>query len=348
MQELAAAGALLAAELLVFYILGTGLPYHREDGLRSVSENVLAGFFLYTGVFEGVAVVCTWLGTTLTTLCRVWAVILSVMTAASLVTRLGAWTGYVRWFRKHHRRHAAEPLLVLVALSYAFYSVCAGFTAEDSRATVSTMTTDMLNDTMSTVDPATGEKLAMMSPSVLLNRWPAGLSFLCRVSWLKPLTVTHFVTEALVVILSVMVLWRLFFHLFDGRKTKAFAAVLIAVAAEIFSRTVYTPSGLLEGCGWSGEAVFANIVVPAVLLLVLMMYEHDGKALFAHLFLAGIVAVGTCKWGILLYAVLLIAVMIPEMIAGRRGVHFLRMLACLVVPALGMTLCYFLPGIPCA
>ena len=51
MQELAEAGVLLAAELLIFYILGTGLPYHREDGLRSVSENVLAGFFLYAGDF---------------------------------------------------------------------------------------------------------------------------------------------------------------------------------------------------------------------------------------------------------------------------------------------------------
>lgn len=348
MQELAAAGVLLAAELLIFYILGTGLPYHREDGLRSVSENVLAGFFLYAGVFEVIAVICTWLGMTLTMLCRVWAVALSAMTAVSLVMRIGTWTEHVRWFRKHHRRHAAEPLLVLTALAYAAYCICSGFTVTDSGATVSTMTTDMLNDTLSTFDPATGEKLTMMSPSVLLNRWPAGLSFLCRVSGLKPLTIARFETEALVVILSVIVLWRLFFHLFDGRKTEAFAAVLIAVAAEIFSRTVYTPSGLLEGCGFSGEAVFANLVVPTVFLLVLMMYEHDGKALFMHLFLAGVVSVGTCKWGILLYAVLLIAVMIPEMIIGKRGRHFLRMLACLVVPALGMALCYFLPGIPCA
>lgn len=348
MQELAAAGALLAAELLIFYILGSGLPYHREDGLRSVSETVLAGFFLYTGVFEGIAVAITWLGMSMTMLCRTWAVVLSAMTAVSFVMTVGPWTDHIRYFRKNHRRHAAEPVLVLVTLGLALYCICSGFTAEDSGSTVSTMTTDLLNDTLSTYDPATGEKLTMMSPSVLLNRWPAGLSFLCRVSGLKPLTVTRFETETLVVILSVIVLWRLFYHLFDGKKTEALAATLIAVTAEVFSRTRYTPSGLLEGCGFSGEAVFANVVIPAVLLLVLMMYEHDGRALSVHLFLAGIVSVGTCKWGILLYSVILVAALVPEMIAGKRGRHVLRMFLCLIVPALGMALCYFFPGIPCA
>lgn len=346
MTEWLISGAAVCAALLIFYIIGMILPPARGNGERSAAETVIAGFLLTLGAFEITCVIATWAGTGLTLFVYIWGGILCAGVAFSFVKYFGTWAKNIGWNVRHFKFRPSVLIFVLAAFAAAAFAMVSPSLAGDGF-TVRRMSTDLLNDTLSTYDPETGTPLSVIQPSVLLERWPVFLEFAARLTGLKAVTCGRVCGEILTVLLSAMIIWRIFMRLFDKDTAKACCASCFALLTEIFSRTAYTPAGLLFGAGWSGEAVFANIILPAVILIALIMQDMpDAPQPFALLVFCGIGAAATCPSGILIEPLLIVACLLPEAIASRRAGHIVRMLIGLVPAAAGILICLLVPAIP--
>jgi hypothetical protein len=345
MDTLLRSGMFVLSALFVFYCIGFLLPFSDEDGGTSASETICGGLLITVSVFELSSVLCVLAGVKLMTCLYIGGGAVIVLFVTSVVLHIGDYGHRVRWWAGHYRFSPYFLPLLAGVLFTAWAAVSmAGKTGSLAAAQ---MNTDLYKNAAAAFDGATGAALDAISPAALLARWPIGGEFVSLTFGLSPIRLIRIGYPVLIIILSSLIVYRLGWHLFGQSKGKATLLTLLSILSLFFFRTAYSPEGLLFGEGGSGEAAFVHVIVPAVLLLSICIYEtrECGRHVFL-LFLAGGAGLFTCETAVYLMPFLILSSGLAAVLLSRNWKKIVPVLGCVIIPLAAFALQYFVSGIP--
>lgn len=345
MIELMEAGFLAFFELLIFYILGFNLPMNAEEGKTSIAENICSGFLIYTAVFEGAAAYTTWLELSLTMFFYIWSAILSGMVIFTFVFQIRRWGRRIGSFFHHVKFH---PLFLLALLSFVFLAVTAVIGAgTDALHTTAGMATDLYYDSLGGYDAITGEKLTAMTSVDLLLRWRVCGEYICALTGLNSVLVTH-VTETIVTVaLFCMISYRIGWHLFGEKSGTASLFLTVTSLAVFFFASPDSKYAAFFQSAYSGKVMFAFIIIPSMILVSLQIAGNEHwRHLFILVFCAGAAAVCLSDAAWYLMPVVIAASVLPACIAGKKWKGILFTVVCELIPAAAALFCWMISSIP--
>lgn len=337
--------AAFGGELLFFCVVGSLLPMRSGPEGRSLCENVCGGCVLYMALLEVAAFAATLFEWRLSTFSRVWALCVGALAAAAVihgfVPFLEGIPGRIRNFRLNLMAvFAAVGIAAFVFLAMVLPAV------QDTSLVIGQMTQDLYHDTISLYTPGSGSRITSMEPSQLFARYYVHDLFMCEVTGLHPMAEMRIIRVGIVSLISSMATWRIFLGLFDGNRTKAGAGMLLYLAVSFFFQRPYTVSGMLLSSGWTGNAAFAAVVLPTLLLLAVHLYEEPERFnLILLVFASGIAAVSCSAQAILVYPFAALAAGIPLIFRTKDWLYLFRVVLWLIVPAAAVCVCLLVPEI---
>lgn len=347
--------AVFAGQLFGYDLIGSLLPMRER---HSFCENICGGCILYMALLEVAALAATLFECPLSTFSRIWAVCVGVLIAAAVVREAGPFYEVVSGRLRNSRLVAGKsglkhPSRFSIAGIFAAFGI-PGFTilsvilpaVRDTSLVIGQMTQDLYHDSISLYAPGSGVRIMSMEPQTLFARYYVHDLFVCEVTGLHPMAEMRIIRTGLVTLISLLAMWRIFVRLFDENRTKAGAGMLLYLAVCLFFQRPYTPSGMLFSSGWTGNASFAAVILPVLLLLVLHLYEEPERFnLMLLTVVTGIAAISCSVQAILVYPFAAAVLGVPLIFRTRDWLYLFRIVLWLIVPVAVICVCLLLPEV---
>ena len=333
----------IAGELLLYLMIGGLVPLHKRPEKYSLCETACAGYLIYTATFEAAVFVVLLINCPLRIFARIWVTAVSVLLALSLVFFSGR---QLTGMDYGMRVNGVSPAAVVFAFCAGAYGIFAMIlpVGSDPSWTIASMTQDLFHDSVGRFAAGTGEVLTAVPAGEFLAKGYVHDEIVCLITGLHPLTEMRVVRTAVTLLLSVMILYRCFFRLFDENRTKAAGAGILYLVISVLFQTSLSPSGLLLSAGWTGNAAFCNIILPSLLLLAMILLEDRGR-IRPYILLAalGIAAVSMSQQAIFLTPVAMTACLLTIFLMRRDLFGIFKLILLLAVPAAALLMCLILP-----
>lgn len=287
MLDLAKSFLLIPIYLTIFLFLGTFI-------LRMIKENfsfslaVLSGFFSYHLLFCIVALPCILTQQTLTSLIRIWLPILAITLTFS------AWIGLKTLFFESMRfcsntwhsikSHLSSLMLPMLAVCFVlillYLSVCSYYVGWDTAFYIRTTLHAVENDSMYTIDAATGQLASVLSLRYALSPFYMNSAIICRLTNLHPLLVQNLTDGSICVILALIVIYRIGLLAFNNDHQKACIVVVMASVIHLSHVSVFSPSDFLLLRSYEAKAYCCNIVLPFIGYVLIQLWTKPEKKSF--------------------------------------------------------------------
>ncbi len=336
MSHITLAAFTAAGELLVYFIIGGILPFAAKGEKKSLFETVTAGWIITTAVMEVTAVICMRANLSLYEFSRCAVITLSVLMALSMVINFqsifrgtAVVSGGMSFF------FSVFAVIVVMIGSVALVLILPA--AGDPGGIIAQMSADIRSDSMHVMIPGSMAVRTSFSTKDLLVRYHAFDTLVAELTGLHPMIVMRVVRAPVVAVLSGMIIYRIFYRLFDGRHGESGAAAVLAIVAGAAFRTAYTPSGLLYAEGWTGNASLACVLLPAVILIgIVILKQEQNRRTGILLFLSGIAAVSLSPSALMLWPAAAVSVMVPVSIFGKKWKGLIALMLSLAAPSAAM------------
>lgn len=221
------------------------------------------------------------------------------------------------------------------------------FSDGDDAYYVAVATIAESSDSMYRVSPYTGQAIDLDGRHVLAP-FPVLIAFLARISGLHVATVAHVVMPLFIIPLTYCIYGLIGERLFKGKKLYL-AAFLVFVELLVLwgNHSPYTAETFLMIRSWQGKAVLANVIIPAVFLILYMIGERLAenrkveKNLWLILFMLMVSASLCSTQGCVLIATLLGCFALCITFVYKAFKYILPIVLCLVpaVVYMGMYMC---------
>ena len=284
---LTAVGCIAAVifNILIFFILGSMITGRFKERRFSGTLSVITGFFLYYILFDTVCIPITLLYRPLHLLAYIWAGILTVLIIISLILNLRKWRGFFAETAVFIKAHPAFVIflgaLMLTVSGVIIY--CYQFTL-DAAYYVGIASTSLFTDSIKIYDPYTGMWQDHFEMRYFFNNYAVNDAVMCYFTGLHPLVWTKTVMEAVVIILSFTVLYRLGRALFKEDLLRTGLFVFFSVFLCFFYSTIYTSSEFFITRTYEGKTILGSVVIPLILLVYIKLLE-DHRDVFSWLLL---------------------------------------------------------------
>ena len=331
--------------------MGAGLAAFVDKQKKSIGFMWIAGYILFTALFQLVAVPLVLIQSRLPfeTL-GAFTFLVWVFGALSLTAAV---CGGITWLlksRKWTKLHALEQpmgrtekicfivfgVLLLIQL---FMAVLLEFGDGDDAYYVVVAVIAESSDTMYQTLPYTGGTTGLDGRHALAP-FPLLIAFFARVAGLHPTIVAHTIMPLIMIPLTYCVYGMIGSKLFKGKK-KPLAIFMIFLVILILcgNYSPYTAETFLMIRSWQGKAVVANVIIPSAFLLLYMMGERllenrkIEKSLWFLLFMLVVSACLCSTQGGVLLAVLLGCFGLCLLAVYKKGKLLLPVLICLLPAA---------------
>ena len=323
----------IAGELAFYLLTGLLMPFRKKAEAYSVIETMCAGWLISTAMFEIAVFVMQLIRIPLLPFAVFWTALCSLACAVSLVLRSRYFFAGLDYDIKMNGASLALILFLFCAGAFALYSVILPV-GTDPGWVIASMTQDLYHDSVGLYAAGTGEPVLTVKPHDFFARGYVFDEIVCLITGLHPMTQMRIVRTVVTVFLSEMTVYRILMRVFSGNRTRAAGGGILYLLVSLFFQTPFTPSGLLLSAGWTGNAAFAGLMLPALLLLSAAYLENpENVRVHILIFTAGIAAVSLSPQAIYLYPAALVCVMLPSMAAGKDALGIFRLILWLAVPA---------------
>lgn len=293
MLDLAKSFSLIVIYLLVFLSLG-GLVLRILKTDFSFSLGILSGFFFYHLLFSLVALPCILTQQTLTLLMSLWLPLLGVAVLLSVwlcrVTFLSAIRQALTTCREQLRKPSSLLLPAAAAacvLFVLYLSVCSYYVGWDTAFYVRTTLHAVENDSMYTLDAATGMTASTLSLRYALSPFYMNSAIFCRLLNLHPLLVQNITDGCICVLLAFMVIYRIGLRLFQNDRNKTSLVIIFAAVIHISHASLFSTSDFLLLRSYEAKAYCANIVLPFIFYhLICLWKDPENRTSWWLLFLS--------------------------------------------------------------
>lgn len=283
MLDLAKSFSLIIIYFLVFLSLGS-LVLRTLKEKFSFSLAILSGFFFYHLLFSLVALPCILAQQTLTTLMHLWLPLLSAVLIASL--RLCLRTVFTE---SRQRLSAAAdcfktpkslilPTVAAICILFILYlSVCSYYVGWDTAFYVRTTLHAVENDSMYTLDAATGTASSVLSLRYALSPFYMNSAIACRLLDLHPLLVQNLTDGSVCVLLAFAVIYRIGLLAFRGDRQKCCVVIIFAAILHVSHASVFSSSDFLLLRSYEAKAYCSNIVLPFIGYMMVCLWKEPDK-----------------------------------------------------------------------
>ena len=283
MLDLAKSFLLIFIYLTIFLSLGA-LVLRALKEKFSFSSAVLSGFFFYHLIFSLVALPCILTQQTLTTLMWIWLPLLCVLLAAAICLSMREITAYGRRQLNASLHVSKTPgKLILPAIACGcvaailFLSISAYYVGWDTAFYVRTTLQAVANDSMYTLDAATGTAAATLPLRYALSPFYMNSAIFCRLLDLHPLLVQNLTDGCICVILAFTVIYRIGLLIFRGDQQKALLSVIFAAILHVSHCSVFSTSDFLLLRSYEAKAYCSNIVLPFIGYTLARLWKEPDK-----------------------------------------------------------------------
>ena len=340
MIEILVCGLMLVYYLIVYTAFGSLITSRWKKEHFSLTMTVMIGFFLFYGLFQVIAVPCTFLRLPLTWLCGIWMTVAAAVVIYAAVTCRGLWLEAGRAVWRQFRREPFWTLVPLLAVAAQTVFVVMWQTDYwDATYYIGDVSLSVYTNTISLYDPLTGDIRSVFDIRHCFATYLMQDAVVCKTFGIHPLIETKTIMGAVITVLNNVVVYNIARLLFKGNRERTGLMLVFALLVNLFTYTSYTASSFLLLRTYEGKAVLGSVIIPAVIYVAARLYQdYKNTALWWLLFL---LCQSSCA--ISSSAMMVVPVEVGALILGLAvwkrdirplGKALLCMLPCLVIMAL--------------
>lgn len=350
---------MVAIQILILGILLGVVPVivgslfvNRIENRESVLFGWISGQIVLWAAFLGISVPLILLEKSFSLLCLCFSVLLAVLVAvafAALLMKRKKAAGEVQSREKNSYTKAEYvqwiPVAVLLLLQLIL-TVFMAYEEGDDAYYIAVSTITESADTMYRSLPYTGMSTGLDARHGLAP-FPIWIAYLARMSGMPAVTVGQIALPLVLLTMAYGIYYLIANQLFaDKRKNIPLFMILVEVLFLFGGYSVYSAENFLLVRASQGKAVIANIVIPFLFYLLLLLLEalqKQGKTAGKQWLLLAFTMMAGClcsTMGTVLTCILLGAAGICTAVSYRKWRILIPMVLCCAVPA-GMALLYF-------
>lgn len=345
--------ALILVLLLILAPYGTGLMINGmlEPKQRSMGMSYISGFLLLLAVFQLVAVPIVFLDAWgFEKIIKGFTAISAILAGMGTVYAMHSWRrGNNIWhssFSLKDRSRAERIQWIIVLLLIAFQLLMAvshaSFDGDDAYYVVQSVITDE-TDTLYRILPYTGLSTSLDYRHSMAV-FPLWIAYLARVTGIHATIISHTILPLVLIPLTYWIYLEVGKQLFKEKKEQLPAFMILVCTLQIFGNTsIYTGSTFLLMRTWQGKSMLANVIIPAIFMVLLWIVEqkedkrNKAKGLWLLLFVINIVAAMMSTASVFLNVLLLGVMAVVLAVRDRSPAIFLKIaLTCVPCAAYGL------------
>ncbi len=342
--------------LLAVAPMGTGLLINNIMPIkqRGVGNTYLCGFLCLLALFQVIAVPIVFLDAWgFPKIVTLYTCFVTILTGGGIIDTLHCFRrGNVIWRKKNpyswNRTLVIQWLivgvLIFIQLFMAVYS--ASFDGDDAYYVVNSLLTEETN-TLYRILPYTGfsTELDMRHSMAVFPIW---IAYVARMTGIHATILSHTVLPVFLISVTYGIYYQVGKKLCVEKKEQLPTYMILVCALHLFGNTsIYTNATFLLMRNWQGKSMLANVVIPALFLVLLWIFEEEKqekegkKILWFLLFVLNIVAAMMSTASVFLNT-LLIGVMALVLALQEKDLKILLKLIACCVPCVVYALLYVL------
>lgn len=331
MKNLVIITAALLLHIFVFFALGSAFLKLVRKKENSAVLAVISGYLLYFAVFEIIALPMVLSLKPLSTLAKVWGILLAAAVAAALIWCFSDWSQQMRRILSVFKEHKGFLILLLACIGIqCLMGMLYSDNSADAAYYVGTVNTAVYTDTMGRFNPYTGAPISHFSARYIFSCYPMHNAVVCALTGIHPLIQTKTIMAAVNIFLSNLIVYEIGLKMFKNHKVKADLMVCFVCLIHLFSNTIYTDGTFLLTRSYEGKSILANIIFPMVLYCAIRLYQDEKeKFLWGLAFLTSVSAI-TFTGSSIILLIALSAGFLPVIVVRKKGKLFFPLLICMM------------------
>lgn len=241
----------------------------------SAGKAVIIGFFTLFGIFQLLALPFILLKQSLSDLTIAWGIVLTVLLL--VFTR---WSRREFWntLKRQEKSSVGNLILCVVILILISLEIVMqinhNYWGWDTAYYIGTVNTSLYTDTMYLYDGTTGLLLHKMNLRYALSSFYMLVAVFCKTFSLHPILGFRYISGIACILLTNIIAYEMGRELFPGEKLKQKAFVLVYIILNFLWVSDYSNAEFLLKRGYESKGYCANVIVPTVVLLGLMLLQR--------------------------------------------------------------------------
>lgn len=322
--------------IVIFLVLFTFFGFfgsHLMKRKSSLMENLVLGFFTYFTLFQLFALPLILLKQHLTLLTALWlAVVAIVMIFGFVVLYKERITerGQERNIIKVRQMLCYFAMAVLV-LFFCYFTAIQNYWGWDTAFYIGTVSTTVDTDTMYLINGESGVPENVLPLRYALSGFYMNSAVFCKITGITAVYFQKYVMGTLCVLLYFSVLYLVGQALFQKCVVKTAGFLWAAGILNLFFVSEYTTSQFLILRAYEAKAYCANVVVPAIFWLLLLLHKDlQDKGNWRALFLVMLASVPVSMSAILIAPAMVLIAVLGESIVNRSRKIFTFGVLCIL------------------
>ena len=256
-----------------------------EAGKRSLGIVYISGFLIQLALFQLIAVPVVFLDAWgFDVIITLFTVAITVCTGFGIIQALHLWRRESRMFDKKtggmkwSKMEWIQWLLFFVLLGFQLFMAVmyASFDGDDAYYVANSVITDETN-TLYRILPYTG-KSTFLDKRHSMAVFPLWIAYVARVSGVHATIVSHTILPLVLIPLTYLIYYEIGKKLCKESATQLSAFMIFVSLLQIFGNvSIYNNATFLLMRTWQGKSMLANVVIPAIFMVLLWLFEGEPK-----------------------------------------------------------------------
>ena len=264
---------------------GTGLMINSimEKQNRSLGTAYVSGFLVLLAVFQLLAVPVVFLDAFgFPKIVKAFTILTILLTGGGILSALHLWRreGWIFQERILKKKKSKIEIIqwVIVALLIAFQLFMAftraSFDGDDAYYVVQSVVTDE-TDTLYRILPYTGFSTSLDMRHAMAV-FPIWIAYLARMTGIHATIVSHSILPMFLIPLTYLIYYEIGKVLFREKEEQLPTYMIYICLLQIFGNvSIYTNATFLLMRTWQGKSMLANVVIPAIFMVVFWLFEGE-------------------------------------------------------------------------
>lgn len=341
--------------LLCLAPFGTGLLINSimEKENRSIGSTYIFGFLVLLAVFQLMTVpIVFWDAFGFPLVVKIFTILMTLLTGGGVLSALHLWRREGSIFRervllkKKSKVETIQWLLVFVLLGFQLVMAVthASFDGDDAYYVVQSVITDE-TDTLYRILPYTGFSTSLDMRHAMAV-FPIWIAYVARMTGIHATIVSHSILPVVLIPLTYLIYYEIGKVLFREKEEQLPTYMIYICLLQIFGNvSIYTNATFLLMRTWQGKSMLANVVIPAIFMVVFWLFEGEpdrrGKrnSLWFLLFFINVVAAMMSTASVFLNT-MLIGIMGLVLCIQEKNIKILIKMAGCCIPCVVYALLY--------
>ncbi|MDO5539808.1 MAG: DUF6077 domain-containing protein [Eubacteriales bacterium] len=331
-MEIGICMAVILLLLLLYWCFGRVICL-LTGGKLSWRMCLLTGVFVYHGLFQIEALPLMLLKQPLSSLTMLWGVTVAAVLVCLLILEKRAAKQRTDIPRKRKKPLLLYGVMIAAAAVQMYYIITNNYLGWDTAAYVGTIGNSVSRNNMYLYDGLSGRIQNSLDFRYMLSSFYMHSAVWCQILPVKIIYYAKIVQGGLLAVLANLVIFEIGYFLFSGKRYQekltetqilacSAAMVIAAIFLNFYYQSIYTTSDFLLNRALEAKGYCANLILPFLFLLCLMVWRDSTKREVKVMLFAGAFGSVAISMSALITAPALITLMLLPVIFREKNWKF--------------------------